>query len=176
MTDQWAAGTNLGRAWKMRKLLGTLAAVAVALLLAASFALGEEQTRETYKAAVEPICQANREANERIMKGARERVNKGKLELAGKQFIRLSGSFGEMIAKLLPVPAPPADDHRVDRWFEQMRLLKERLRNVGKYYKAGEKIKATHESILAERAGITANNTMVPLHLQYCRFSHIKGT
>ena len=57
-----------------------------------------------------------------------------------------------------------------------MRLLKERLRNVGKYYKAGEKFKATHESILAERAGITANNTMVPLHLQYCRFSHIKGT
>jgi hypothetical protein len=160
----------------MTKLLGTLAAIAVALLAIAPLALAEEQTRESYKAAVEPICQANREANERIMKGARDRVNKGKLELAGKQFIRLSDSFGEMIKQLVPVPAPPADDHRIDRWFEQMRLLKQRLRNVGKYYKAGEKIKATHESILAERAGITANNTMVPLHLQYCRFSHIKGT
>jgi hypothetical protein len=160
----------------MTRLLGTFAAVAVALLAIAPFALGEEQTRETYKAAVEPICQANREANERIMEGARERVNKGKLELAGKQFIRLSNSFGGMIAKLLPIPPPPADDHRVDRWFEQMRLLKQRLRNVGKYYKAGEKIKATHESILAERAGITANNTTVPLHFHYCRFGHIQGT
>lgn len=160
----------------MRNLLGIFAAVAVALLAIAPLALGEEQTRESYKAAVEPICQANREANERIMKGARERVNSGKLETAGKQFIRLSGSLGGMIAKLLPIPAPPADDHRIDRWFEQMRLLKQRLRNVGKYYKAGEEIKATHESILAERAGITANNTMVPLHLQSCRFSHIKGT
>lgn len=160
----------------MMRTLGTFAAIAIAMLAIAPFATGEEQTRETYRAAVEPICQANREANERIMKGARERVNKGKLELAGKQFIRLSSSFGAMIAKLLPVPPPPADDHRVNRWFEQMRLLKERLRNVGKHYKAGEKIKATHESILAERAGITANNTMVPLHLQYCRFSHIKGT
>jgi hypothetical protein len=160
----------------MRKLLGTLAVIAVALPAIAPFALGEEQTRETYKAAVEPICQANREANERIMEGARERVNKGKLELAGKQFIRLSGSFGGMITKLLPIPAPPADDHRIDRWFEQMRLLKQRLRNIGKYYKAGERIKATHESILAERAGITANNTTVPLHFHYCRFSHISGT
>jgi hypothetical protein len=160
----------------MGKLLGTLAAVVVALLAIAPFAPGDEQTRESYKAAVEPICQANREANERIMEGARERLNQDKLDAVGKQFIRLSGSFGAMITRLLPVPAPPADDHRIDRWFEQMRLLKQRLRNVGKYYKAGEKIKATHESILAERAGITANNTTVPLHFHYCRFSHIKGT
>jgi hypothetical protein len=159
----------------MKKLLGTLAAVAVALLAIAPLARAEEQTRDTYKAAVEPICQANREANERIMEGARERVNKNELDLVGKQFIRLSGSFGAMIAKLVPVPAPPADDHRVDRWFEQMRLLKQRLRSVGKYYKAGEKIRATHESILAERAGITANNTSIVFHFRYCRFSHIGG-
>jgi len=157
----------------MRRPLGTLAAIAVALLAIAPLAHGEEPTRESYKAQVEPICKANREANERIMKGARERVNQGKLEPAGKQFIRLSASFGEMIKQLLPVPPPPADDHRIDRWFEQMRLLKQRLRNVGKYYKAGEKIKATHESILAERAGITANNTSIVFHFSDCRFNHI---
>lgn len=157
----------------MRKLLGTLAAVAVALLAIAPFALGEEQTREGYKAQAEPICQANREANERIMDGARERLKQNKLDAVGKQFIRLSGSFGAMITKLLPIPTPSADDHRVDRWFEQMRLLKQRLRNVGKYYKVGEKIKATHESILAERAGITANNTSIVFHFRYCRFSHL---
>lgn len=157
----------------MTKLLGTLAAIAVALLAIAPFAHGEEQTRESYKAAVEPICQANREANERIMEGARERLNQDKLDAVGKQFIRLSGSFGAMITRLLPIPAPTADDHRIDRWFEQMRLLKQRLRNVGKYYKAGEKIKATHESILAERAGITANNTSIVFHFHYCRFSHV---
>lgn len=176
MTGRRATGSNLRGAWEMRKLLGTLAVVAVALLAIAPLAHGEEQTRESYKAAVEPICQANREANERIMAGARERVNKGQLAQVGKQFIRLSGSFGVMIAKLVPVPAPIADEHRLDRWFEQMRLLKQRLRNVGKYYKAGEKIKATHESILAERAGITANNTSIVFHFQYCRFNHISGS
>ncbi len=157
----------------MKGTLGTLAAFAVALLVIAPLAHGEEQTREGYKARVEPICKANRQANERIMAGARDRVNKGKLELAGKQFIRVSASFGGLIKQLTPVPAPPADERRVERWFDSMRLLKQRLRNVGKYYKAGEKIKATHESILAERSGLSANNTSIVFHFHYCRFSHI---
>jgi hypothetical protein len=155
----------------MKGTLGTLAAIAVALLAIAPLAHGEEQTRESYKARVEPICQANREANERIMDGARERVDKGRLELAGKQFIRVSASFGGLIKQLVPVPAPPADDRRVERWLDSMRLLKQRLRNVGKYYKAGEEIKATHESILAERSGLSANNISIVFHFHYCRFS-----
>jgi hypothetical protein len=157
----------------MKRTLGTFAATAVALLAIAPLAHGEEQTRESYKAQVEPICQANRAANERIMDGARERVNKGKLEPAGNQFIRVSDSLGGLIKQLTKVPPPPADDHRIDRWFDSMQLLKQRLRNVGKYYKLGEKIKATHESILAERSALTANNTSIVFHFHYCRFGHI---
>jgi hypothetical protein len=157
----------------MRRTLGTIAAFAFALLAVAPLAHADEQTRETYKAQVEPICQANRSANERIMDGARERVNRGELELAGKQFIRVSTSFGALIRRLVPIPAPLADERRVDRWLDAMRLLKQRLRNVGKYYKAGEKIKAAHESILAERSGISANNISIVFKVRYCRFSRI---
>ncbi|HSR93258.1 MAG TPA: hypothetical protein VLK56_00190 [Solirubrobacterales bacterium] len=160
----------------MKRKLGTLAAAAVALLSIAPLAHGEEQTRETYKAQVEPICQANRKANERIMAGARDRVNAGKLELAGKQFIRVSASFGGLIKQLAPVPPPPADQRRVERWLDSMRLLQQRLRNVGKYYRAGERIKATHEAILAERSGLSANNTSIVFGFHYCRFAHIKGS
>lgn len=154
----------------MKGPLGTLVAIAAALLAAAPLAHGEEQTRETYKAQVEPICQANREANERIMDGARERINKKDFAPAGKQFVRVSESFGSMIPKLAAVPPPPADDHRVDRWLEQMRLVKTRLRRTGKYYKAGEDIKAAHEAILAERSGIAANNISIVFKVRYCRF------
>jgi hypothetical protein len=157
----------------MKGPLRILAVIAVAMLAVAPLARGDEQTRESYKAQVEPICEANRKANERIMDGARERVNKGKLDAAGKQFIRVSASFGEMIKQLTPVPPPPADDQRIERWFQQMRLLKQRLRNVGKYYKAEEEIKAAHESILAERSGISANNISIVFHFRYCRFGHI---
>jgi hypothetical protein len=160
----------------MKGTLETIAVAAVALLAVAPLAHGEEQTRESYKAQVDPICQANRKANEKIMAGAKDRVNSGKLELVGKQFIRVSASFGGLIEQLSPVPPPPADQRRVERWFVSMRLLEQRLRLVGKYYEAGEKIKATHESILAERSGLSANNTSIVFHFQYCRFSHIKGT
>ncbi len=163
------------RAWEMKRPLGTFAVIVAVLLASTALALGAEQTRETYKAQIEPICEVNRAANERIMSGARERINKNELEPAGKQFIRVSASFGGLIKSLATIPAPPADAHRVDRWFEQMRLLKTRLRNVGKYYKEGREIKATHESILAERSGIAANNISIVFKVRYCRFGRIKG-
>jgi hypothetical protein len=160
----------------MKRPLGTLTAIVVALLAIMPLAHGAEQTRETYKTQIEPICEANRSANERIMEGARRRINRDELAPAGKQFIQVSASFGGLIKQLLTVPAPPADQHRVDRWFEQMRLLKTRLRNVGKYYKEGLEIKAAHESILAERSGISANNISIVFKVRYCRFGRIKGS
>jgi len=157
----------------MRGTLGTLAAIALMTLAVVPLADAEEQPREAYVTQVEPICKANRAANERIMAGARERVNKGKLEQAGKQFVRVSESFGGLIEQLAVIPAPAADSHRVERWLSLMRLLKSRLRSVGKYFKAGEKIKATHESILAERSGISANNISIVFHFNYCRFKRL---
>jgi hypothetical protein len=154
--------------------MGTVAAVVLAMLAVAPLARAEEQTRETYKAQVEPLCQVNRAANERIMQGAQRRINKDEFEPVGKQFVRVSESFGGLVKQLANVPAPSADAHRVDRWFEQMRLLKTRLRTTGKYYKDGEDIKAAHESVLAERAGIAANNTSIVFHLHYCRFGRFQ--
>jgi hypothetical protein len=154
--------------------MGTVAAVVLAMLAVAPLAGAEEQTRETYKAQVEPLCQVNRTANERIMQGAQKRINKDEFALAGKQFVRVSESFGGLVKQLAGVAAPPADAHRVDRWFEQMRLLKTRLRTVGKYYKEGEEIKAAHESVLAERAGIGANNISIVFHFHYCRFGRFQ--
>jgi hypothetical protein len=156
----------------MKGKFGITAAIVAATLAVAPLAQGEEQTRESYKTQVEPLCQTNRKANERIMSGARQRVNRNKLELAGRQFIRVSHSFGGLVKQLAVVPPPPADSHRVERWLEFMRLLETRLRTVGKYFKQGEKIKATHESILAERAGLTANNISIVFHFHYCRLGH----
>jgi hypothetical protein len=157
----------------MKRTLGTLAALVVVTLVVAPLAHGEDPTRESYVAQLEPICQANRVANERIMAGARDRINKNELEPAGKQFIRVSRSFGGLIKRIAAVPAPPADSHRVERWLELMQLVEGRLRNVGKYFKEGEKIKATHESIQAERSGNSANNAIFALHFHYCRLTRI---
>jgi len=158
----------------MKRMLGIIVAVGLLALAAVPFVHGEEQTREGYKAQVDPLCKANRKTNERIMAGARQRLNRNRLKPAGKQFIRLSGSFGALIGKLSKVPPPAADTHRIKRWLEIMNLLKTRLRLVGKYYIEGLKIKGNHEGILAQRAGISANNTTIVLHFHDCRFGNFE--
>ena len=157
----------------MKRTLGTIVALAATVLAVVPTVAGAEQTRETYKAQVEPICAANRQANERIMAGARERVNKGDLAPAGGQFIRASDSVGKLAKQLAAVPAPAGDERRISRWLQLIRLLKTRLHNVGKYFKAGEEIKGTHESILAERAGLSANNISIVFHFRACRFNRV---
>jgi hypothetical protein len=158
----------------MKGTLATIAALALLALAVASLARGEEQTRESYKAQVEPICRANRRANERIMSGASKRVNRNQLKAAGRQFVRVSASFGKLIGQLAKVPPPTTDVHRIERWIEIMKLLKKRLRLVGKYYIEELRIKGTHEAIRAERAGLSANNTTIVLHFHYCRFSRFE--
>jgi hypothetical protein len=158
----------------MKGTLGTIAVLVIVTLVVAPLAFGEEQTRESYKGQIEPICQANRDANERIMAGARTRVNKGKFELAGKQFIRVSESVGGLAKELATVPAPTGDERRVSRWLGFIRLLKTRLRAVGQYYMQGAEIKAAHESILAERSGISANNISIVFKVRYCRFGRFE--
>jgi hypothetical protein len=160
----------------MKRTLGTIVVVALLALAAAPLARGEEQTRESYKAQVEPICKANREANERIMSGARQRVNRNELKPAGRQFFHLSRSFGGLLRRLAAAPPPEADGRRIEHWLHSIKLLKSRIRLIGKYYLEGLKIKGNHEAILAQRAGISANNTTVPLHFHYCRFSNFEGS
>jgi hypothetical protein len=156
----------------MRGKLGTLAAIALVTLAVAPLAHGEEQTRESYKAQVEPICMANRKTNEKIMTGAQKRINKNELGTVGKQFIRLSESFGKLVKRLVRVPAPVTDEHRIDRWLEILRKLQPQLREAGRTFIAGNKIKGNHEAIRAERIGLSANNTTIPLHFHYCHFGH----
>ena len=147
-----------------------IAAFLLATLLLVAVAHGaEEPTREHYVATVEPICERDREASERILGGTKEAIRDGKLEVAGRQLIRASRQFGEAIRRLVAVPRPPADEGRLQKWFKFLRILRDRIRQTGVYYKEGEELKATHESIAAERTGNAANNVGFVFKFRYCR-------
>jgi len=157
----------------VRGKLGILAAV-VELLAVAPLAHAEgDQTRETYTQRIEPICKQNRIANERIMAGAQRRIKRKQFGTVGKQFIRVSGSFAGLIRRLRPVAPPLGYERAVARWLKFMRLAKARLRIVGKAYRQGKDIKAAHVSILAERAGISANNISIAFKVRECRFGRL---
>lgn len=155
----------------------TFAIVVAGLLLAVPARAEEPPTpRDEYRAAVEPICQANTEANERILKNVRKKVRQNRLKEAGAQFIHASAAFRSAVDKIVAVPRPPEDEARLLKWFKFLRIVQEDLRKAGKALKAGDKILATHEVIRVERASNAANNVSFVFEFHYCHLSQSRFT
>ncbi|HEU4736041.1 MAG TPA: hypothetical protein VFS48_03315 [Solirubrobacterales bacterium] len=148
-------------------------------LLPAATATAEEPTRAQYVEQVEPICQANTEANKRILKNVKTKAKSrvpAKLKEAGAQFVHASIVFDKTVDKLGTVPRPATDDARLLRWFKQLRVVGEKLHSLGVALKANEEIKAAHEQIRVERASNAANNVGYVFEFRYCRLTPARFT
>src|SRR3954454_23609269 len=96
-------------------LIAAISIAALALLPVASAAAEEGPTRAQYVEQVDPICQANTEANKRILKNAKIKArskSEKTVKQAGSQFIQASNAFGAAERKIAAVPRPLADDAR----------------------------------------------------------------
>jgi hypothetical protein len=147
---------------------------AAMLLLAASAQAEEVPSRAEYVEQVEPICQANTEANQRILKNVKTKARSkapATVKEAGSQFVQASGAFGSALRKISAVPRPAADDARLVKWFKYLGIVKTKLLLLGKALKAGEKILAAHEQIRVERASNAANNVGFIFDFHYCHLS-----
>lgn len=159
----------------MRGPLRTAALTAAATLLLAASAHAEEgPSRAEYVERVEPICQANTEANRRILKNVKTKARSkapATVREAGAQFVQASSAFGSALRKISTVPRPSADDARLLKWFKYLGIVKSKLLKLGQALKAGEKILAAHEQIRVERASNAANNVGFIFEFHYCRLS-----
>jgi hypothetical protein len=163
----------------MKGVLTAAAAAAVLALAPVPSAGAEESTRAQYVEQVEPICQANSEANKRILANVRTKArsrNPVKMREAGAQFIHASAVFGKTVQKLAAVPRPAADDARLLKWFKQLGIVREKLRKLGVALKEGNEIKAAHEQIRVERASNAANNVGFVFDFRYCRLTASRFT
>jgi hypothetical protein len=153
--------------------LGVLIAAVMLLVTASAHAEeGVPPTRDEYVAHVDPICEANTLANKRILKNVREKARNDKtMKEAGAQFTRASAAFGKTIDKISTVPRPPADDARLLKWFDQLRIVQSKLGDLGKALKEEDEIKAAHQQIKVERASNAANNVGFIFDFRYCRIT-----
>lgn len=158
----------------MKGLLAT-APLLVALALLAPAAAGAEEgappSRAEYVAQVEPICQANTEANGRILKNAKHRAHHGKMKQAGAQFVHASAAFEATVKKIAAVPRPPADEPRLLKWFKFLEIVGGDLHEVGTALKEEDKIRAAHEAIRVQRSSNAANNVGFVFGFTYCRIT-----
>jgi hypothetical protein len=146
--------------------LGGLAVVA--LMLAASLALGAEPTRESYTAQVEPICKRNAQANERILKGVKAEVKAGKLKVAAAQFAAATSALKKTLAQLRAVPQPSADKPKLTKWLGYIKTEVQLFERTVAKLKAGNKVAAEAMTVRLTHTVNLANNQVLAFEFNYC--------
>jgi hypothetical protein len=153
----------------------TLTAAALALL-GASAAVAAEQTRDSYTAAVEPICKSNTQANERILGGVKQQVQAGKLKPAATQFSKAAAALKKAAAQLKAVPQPSADQAKLGKWLGYVQAEVELFESVAEKLRAGDKTGAQAMVIRLTHNANLANNQVLAFDFTYCRLEPSKFT
>lgn len=147
----------------------------VALILAAT-AFAAEVSREEYKAAAEPICKSNTQANERLLAGVRKEVKEGMLKPAGAKFAKASLALKKALRELEALPQPAADEARLSKWFSLVKVEAELFATVGKKLKVGDKADAQRAIGKLYTNANKANNQVLPFEFRYCKLEPTKFT
>jgi len=142
---------------------------AVMMMLAAPFAQGAEQTRETYKEKVEPICKVNSEASGRILKGVKKEVQQGKLKPAAVKFEKAAKALKQALTGLKGVPPPTADQSKITQWLKMIGEEVKLFEGTAKKLKAGNKSGAQAMSLKLTSTANRANNLVVGFEFNYCK-------
>jgi hypothetical protein len=165
-TTETKAGT------KMKALIAT---AVVAVLAISSLAYAAE-TRDEYKAQVEPICKVNAKANERILKPVRKLVKQGKLKQAAVRFNKASAALKTTWRQLQAVQPPAADQARITKWLGLVKKESELFSQAAKKLKAGKKGAAQKVVNKLTSTANLANATVLSFEFHYCRFEPSKFT
>ena len=160
----------------MKHALG-IAGLLLACALAAPIAAPAlEAPRSEYREQVEPICKANTEANEQILRGVRAKVRKGKLKPAGRQLTRAASALDRALAELREVPRPAADAKRLSEWLAQVSKQADLLRRAGKALIAGDRHRAGSLVTQLSTGARKANALVVSFEFRYCRLDASRYT
>lgn len=153
-----------------------LFALCALLLAGASLAMAEEVTRDTYKAAVEPICKTNTQANEKILKGVRAEVKAGKLKAAGAQFAKAATALTNAYTQLKAVPQPAADTAKLTKWLSYVKTEAKLFSEAAAALKADNKTKAQTIVVKLTHNANLANNQVISFGFRYCKLEPSKFT
>jgi hypothetical protein len=157
---------------QVRRLLALSAAIL--LLGLVGVAAAAEVSRDEYVERVEPICQVNTEANERILAGVRAEVNRGHLKAASQRFAKAAQALKQARAELVAVPQPSADKATLAKWLGGVKSEVQLLETVSRKLASGEKIAAQKLVVKLNYNAAHTNAAVVGFEFRYCRFEPAK--
>jgi len=152
-----------------RKLVTSF--VAAIALLGAVPAVAAEATPETFKQAAEPICKTNREANEKVLDGARANVQTGKLKKASRQLFAAAKALKRARVQLLGIQKPAEDSARLTKWLKGIKTEAELLEATGRKLADGDKNGAMKMIIRLKSNANQTNNLVLDYEFRYCRIN-----
>lgn len=153
------------------KLIATATA---ALLTAAQFApaalaaTSADQTRDSYVAAVEPICKTNTQASERLLGGVKKQVKEGKLKAASSKVSSAAASSGKTVTQLKQVAQPTSDAAKLGKWIGYLEKEQKLLSELSQALKKEDKNKVSKLTLLLTHNGNQANNSVLGFDFEYC--------
>lgn len=159
-----------------RRSLAAALCLAALLALLAAPAGAAEVTRQSYREAVEPICQVSTEANERILGGVRAEVRAGKLGPAAASFEKAQRELGKTIAQIKPLPRPAADRGRLGRWLGKVEGEARLFGAVAAKLRKGESTEAQRIVVKLQTNANNANRIVIPFEFEYCRLEPARFT
>lgn len=145
--------------------------VIAAALSGAVASLAIATTPDEFKAAAEPICKTNREANEKVLDGARQNVQKGKLKKASRQLFAAAKALKRARAQLLGIPKPTEDAARLTKWLKGIKTEIELLEATGRKLANGDKNGAMKMIIRLKSNANQTNNLVLDYEFRYCRIN-----
>jgi hypothetical protein len=160
----------------MRRAASIAALLLACALLAPVIAGALEGPRAEYREQVEPICRANTEANDHILRGVRANVRKGKLKPAGNQLIKASTALRGAVAEMKKVPRPPADAKRLSEWLALLSKQADLLQRAGKALIAGDRHRAGGLVTQLSNGARKANALVVSFEFRDCRLDASRYT
>lgn len=158
-----------------RRIAPLLAIVGLALILALP-ASAAGPTRDEYKAQVEPICEANKAASDRYLKGVRTLVKKDKLKQAAACFSKAAAALERAQKQLAAVPQPPADAPKLAKWLAGIMAEAKLMRTIAKKLQQGNKAKASSLAVKLTHDANATNNLVIVFQFNYCRIDHSRYT
>jgi hypothetical protein len=125
---------------------------------------------------VEPICKANTQANQQILKGVRQKVKAGKLDAAARQFRGAARALRKTVGQLKGVAQPPADRERLAKWIGLIETEADLFDRTAAKLAADDKIGAQRMVIRLTHNANVANNQVLVFEFNYCRLDPSKFT
>lgn len=156
-----------------KRLILTLVAMA-ALLVAVPASATTDTERAEYRDKVEPICKANTEANEKILKGVRQKVKAGKYDAAAKQFTAAAKALKKTRTQLAAVPQPPEDKAKLTKWLGYAKTETQLFETIARKLHNDEATAAQKMVVRLVSTARQANNQVLEYEFRYCRFQPSK--